>query len=447
MSLRLSGINPLSYMGVEPSQPPNLLVKQNDPTANDFQNINVGTFWLVYPDERLWILISVVGGTATWVQLYPAGGGGGGASQFPTDDMIANESGGVLNIFGDGNIITHGSGNTVRITVSDSFVKNFDTDDGVAHPSSNTIRIIGGTNINTSGASDAVTVNLDNSVTLTGTLQVDGAATFGGTTTFDGNIVIPGQTNGVLQTNGAGTVTATNGTNGQLLIGGGTAPAWANLTSTGGTVIITNNPNAINLESTGGGSGSGDIVFYAYQADFYGVPYVGLNITSYQLGSGLALTTTVNEGLAFFGGDGVGTPASFTAPANGVYCFSINASVGRGNSNSGSTRSVFRASAQIITPDLTYMGSAGQPSASGINSPGGWYGAAQAIFGMQGADFFATTIVNLSMGDMVFFQVIAESETGGTGGTTYFVSGPQTPISPGSSMPITYVQGYLIKTL
>ena len=48
MSLRLSGLNPLAYMGVEPLTPPALVVQQTmTPTVNDFQNFNVGTFWLV----------------------------------------------------------------------------------------------------------------------------------------------------------------------------------------------------------------------------------------------------------------------------------------------------------------------------------------------------------------------------------------------------------------
>lgn len=58
-----------------------------------------------------------------------------------------------------------------------------------------------------------------------------------------------------LTTSGAGstiTLDLDNGTDGQLLIGGGAAPVWATLTSTGGTVDITNGANSINLEISGG---------------------------------------------------------------------------------------------------------------------------------------------------------------------------------------------------
>src|SRR5690606_11788961 len=130
------------------------------------------------------------------------------------------------------------------------------------------------------------------------------------------------ETNGVLQTNGSGLISATNGTDGQLLIGGGASPQWANLTSSGNTVIITEGPNSINLESTGGISGwAGLICFYAYQGSHYGVPNPGALITPvvYQLGYGVALTVNVNEGSAFYPGDGSGSPATFTAPSKGIY--------------------------------------------------------------------------------------------------------------------------------
>ena len=67
----------------------------------------------------------------------------------------------------------------------------------------------------------------------------------------------------VIHTAGSGstvTTTLTNGTNGQLLIGGGANPSWANLTSTGATVVITNGPNTINLEATGMGGGASTFV-------------------------------------------------------------------------------------------------------------------------------------------------------------------------------------------
>ena len=46
-------------------------------------------------------------------------------------------------------------------------------------------------------------------------------------------------------------VSLNNGTDGQLLIGGGALPIWANIVSAGGTILINNSANSINLESSG----------------------------------------------------------------------------------------------------------------------------------------------------------------------------------------------------
>lgn len=72
-----------------------------------------------------------------------------------------------------------------------------------------------------------------------------------GITEMVGNLKIDTLTAGVMQTNATGNVSSSNGANGQVLVGGGAAPAWANLTSTGGSVTITNGANTINLEAAG----------------------------------------------------------------------------------------------------------------------------------------------------------------------------------------------------
>ncbi len=46
MSKRLTGLNPLAYMGVEPQMPPNMYMSPNAPTPTDVQNFNVGDFWV-----------------------------------------------------------------------------------------------------------------------------------------------------------------------------------------------------------------------------------------------------------------------------------------------------------------------------------------------------------------------------------------------------------------
>jgi hypothetical protein len=162
---RLSGINSLSYVGVESYSPPDVTINSRSPIATDEQ-FNIGTFWLVdiAPNFELWQLASLDNDIATWIQLFPAGGGSGGASTFPTNIGTATQVGGNLNFFG-ANAITHtaGSGNTA-------------------------------------------------------------------------------------------TVSLINGSDGQVIIGGDGAPKWANITSLGGTITITNGANSINLEATSTGT-------------------------------------------------------------------------------------------------------------------------------------------------------------------------------------------------
>src|SRR3990167_1203061 len=58
---------------------------------------------------------------------------------------------------------------------------------------------------------------------------------------------------GVMQTNVSGVVSSTSGSDGQIIIGAlGSAPAWANIVSSDGTVVVTNTPHGINLGASGG---------------------------------------------------------------------------------------------------------------------------------------------------------------------------------------------------
>lgn len=126
MSYRLGGRNALAYVGVEPTQPPQMLVINRPPTSTDSQNVNIGTLWVV-PNppsnpEQVWILVSLAGGVATWVELYPAAASG---LTFVEDSGSATEAAGIINVFGGAstagiNMHTSGSGNTVSIILNDS---------------------------------------------------------------------------------------------------------------------------------------------------------------------------------------------------------------------------------------------------------------------------------------------------------------------------------------
>jgi hypothetical protein len=161
-------------------------------------------------------------------------------------------SSGIVNIFGDGvDINTTGSGNTIRVNLDADVATAYPTNSGTAIPSSHQLHVIGGSNINTSGFGNNVIINLDTDVTIPGDLVVTGSTTLNGTAT------ISSFSEGVVQSDLTGQLFSDKGTNGQILIGSTAgAPAWANITSTGATVTITNNANSINLETAGGGGGN-----------------------------------------------------------------------------------------------------------------------------------------------------------------------------------------------
>ncbi len=137
-------------------------------------------------------------------------------------------------------------------TSDGGFASTFDADAGSAAPSSGIITMAGGSNFNTSASGDQVEFNLNNTVSISGSMTAGTGliATTGGVTTTGTN-TFNSLGAGVMQTSSAGVISSSNGTNGQVLIGGGAAPAWANITSTDGSVTITNGANTIDLSTEG----------------------------------------------------------------------------------------------------------------------------------------------------------------------------------------------------
>lgn len=92
---KLSGINTLAYMGVEPEQVSGDIVTDRAPTTDDRARNLIGTRWVQRDtaiganDARIWILTRLDGsgpsGTATWTELE-TGGTGMGVDFFTTDD-------------------------------------------------------------------------------------------------------------------------------------------------------------------------------------------------------------------------------------------------------------------------------------------------------------------------------------------------------------------------
>jgi hypothetical protein len=401
-SKKLTGIPALSYIGVEALTPPDLIILDRSPTIDDFENINIGTLWLVPStdqinnpaDAEIWILADIVGLVATWVKLYP-GGSGVGATQFITDNGTANQAGGILNVPGDPNITTSGAGNTVTIDLNNSIsilgpltvtslgagvvqtdagglffsdngtdgqiligggtepnwatitaganitivnaansitinstaaspgATTFHTDSGDAVTVANAITIAGGSNINTSGAASTVTINLDN------TVSISGSWTAGTTITAGTGLTVSAFGAGVVQTNSSGVFFSNKGLDGQTLISATAGvPAWANLTSTGGSVTITNGPNTINLEAAGVTPPGGSTAFLAGYwhtgpgQNIFGDVTAGLFVG---LGNHPAF---FNIGSSYFVGQTFPfLPAVFTAPVTGLYCLCCQVSI------------------------------------------------------------------------------------------------------------------------
>ncbi len=178
------------------------------------------------------------------------------------------------NITSSGSTVTiTNAANSINLEVASSFAASYHADSGTAAPSAGIITMAGGSNLNTSATGSTVTFNLNNSPSVSGSLTAGTGlvATTGGLTVTAGSTTLTplaASSAGFVRSSTAGVLSALadSSTNGQLLISSSSgAPAWANITSTGSTITITNGSNSINLESSNTGgllnvlhTGSGD---------------------------------------------------------------------------------------------------------------------------------------------------------------------------------------------
>jgi len=305
---RLNGANPLSYLGVNPSTPPQTTIQGMSPQPNNV-NFDVGTIWLVRNPIGIWMLTSVSGGVATWIPLFP--NGGSGATTFPCNSGTATEVGGVLNVLGVNVLNTTGGGNTVAINLING-ANGQVLIGGGAHPV--------WANITSTGATIAIT-NGPNSINLEAS-GGSGASSFptnsGTAIPAAGVLNIYGDTTLITTSAAGNTVTASmvQATNGKIPIAATGSPTlYANITSLDSSVTITNGPNSIDL-STAGSSGPATCNFFYYQPSNSGT------LTTpgpWYLGAVVAMTKIFDVGNNVTPGNGAGTSAVFTAPVDGVY--------------------------------------------------------------------------------------------------------------------------------
>lgn len=94
MTKGLTGIPSLAYLGVNAGSPPNIKMYDRSPGNYDCKNFIIGDLWInTTPSpattREIWMLVALLGNTATWVKLYPGSGGGGGGDLRSEDLLIA----------------------------------------------------------------------------------------------------------------------------------------------------------------------------------------------------------------------------------------------------------------------------------------------------------------------------------------------------------------------
>lgn len=119
--------NPLSYVGVRSTNPPQLTFQKRAPTPNDTSGFKIGDQWLVNnpllaPPIQIWILGSFASANgeilADWVEIYP--GQGAGVLTFDTPNGVAVPNNDVITFDNsDGNLVISGFASAVNFRFSD----------------------------------------------------------------------------------------------------------------------------------------------------------------------------------------------------------------------------------------------------------------------------------------------------------------------------------------
>lgn len=109
---KLTGLNPLAYIGVEPTAPPQVVLENRQPTVNDYADFNLGTFWIISKNEEVWLLVSKINRIAKWILLgggsgghIPVAGGGTGVGSFTPNTVVCGgttSQGDLQNVVGTG---------------------------------------------------------------------------------------------------------------------------------------------------------------------------------------------------------------------------------------------------------------------------------------------------------------------------------------------------------
>lgn len=313
MAGNISGLEPLAYMGVEAKRPPTLVRKAFAPSASNTE-FAIGTIWINTSTGSIYFLTNLDSGVATWTALEGSSitimADSGSATEI--DNAITLSGGNIVTTSGSGAIVTialtQGSdgqipigatssdpawanltstGGSVTITNTANGINleaagvaaltQLDGDSGSATPLAGVITVAGGTNITTSGAVNTLTVDLDNSISLAGTLT------------------LAASTEGVLVADGSGVVSSSAANDGQLLIGStGASPVIGDLASADGSIEFTAGAGTLDLKVTG------QLTLNAQTGTTYALVLADANkLVTLSNASAIALTVPLNSSVAF----------------------------------------------------------------------------------------------------------------------------------------------------
>ena len=421
MGNNLSTIGALGYQGTNAVQPPNIWLRKYVPTARDYQNYQIGDFWVYVVNQltntnQLYVLLGTAENIANWVLI--------GGSHGNLQSLTANSGGTVygdsnqnINVRGDGttiNVVGDPSTNTLTISATNAGdVTGLETDDGhTVTPTSGVIVVAGGTGIATTGTVGPNTVTISTTgavatsyvtdsgtaIPASGILDVNGGTTNVATSGAGHQVKVglTGITQHSLQVGGASNALTQLGvaTNGQLPIGStGADPVLAPLTA-GTGISITNGAGSITI------NGAALFNSSAFLAE---VPNDVANFGT--IGSSVIIP--FSSAIFDTGSNYNAGTYKYTAPATGTYVFYTNISAGSSTIGAGNTE---------WTTSLVISGTSARTYVlTNINSY-----AMQAIIG-AGSDSLGTTmsmIAPMTAGDTAEIDQLL-----GPGGASGYVNG------------------------
>lgn len=245
-------------------------------------NYKQGQLFVNTLTDEMWVLdgFASIGGvvTANWSKT--------GSGSLGLETLTGNTGGAVgvdsnhnINTIGTSPYTVTGNPSTHTLTWADNgtIAYTYTENTGTATPAANNLNVLGDATqgIATSGSGSTITITADDATTTQKgvTLLATNAQAIAGSLS-DNHAINPASLGAKLGAQtlngisyGGGTTAAINwmsaGTDGQIPIGSSIgAPAMANITSTGGTISVTNGHNTINLETT---TSAGDLILIQSQ--------------------------------------------------------------------------------------------------------------------------------------------------------------------------------------